>query len=94
MFRRLLTFAVRSYVRGPARSWIFTSGAMLLWRAVTRAGGKKEIIDLSRTKPGDRYVIEHLDITHKQQIKDLKRSRRADKLSNKQVSNKQQSGRG
>ncbi len=79
MFRRILSLAVRSYVRGPARSWIFTSGAMLLLRSIKRVTQKSEVIDLSRSKPGDRFVIEHLDVTHKQQMKDQKRARKADK---------------
>ena len=81
MFRRILSLAVRSYVRGPARSWVFTSGAMLLLRSVRRVTQKSQVIDLSRSKPGDRFVIEHLDITHKQQIKDQKRTRKADKAA-------------
>ena len=81
MFRRILSLAVRSYVRGPARSWVFTSGAMLLLRAIKRVTRKSDVIDLSRSKPGDRFVIEHLDVTHKQQMKDQKRARKADKAA-------------
>lgn len=80
MLRRLLTLGVRSYVGGPAKSWVFTSAAAMLFRLITKATSKKEIIDLSNTKPGDRIVIEHLDITHKQQIKGQKRVKKSDKV--------------
>ena len=83
MLRRLMTMAVRGYVRGPAKSWVFTSGAMLLWRQVSKATRRSEVIDLSNTRPGDKIVIEHLNITHKQQMKDAKRSKKDDKSSAK-----------
>lgn len=83
MLRRIMTMAVRGYVGGPAKSWVFTSAAMLLWRQVAKATQKNEIIDLSRTKPGDKIIIEHLDITHKQQMKDAKRAKKSDRSSAK-----------
>ncbi|MFT7598206.1 MAG: hypothetical protein ACI8TP_001127 [Acidimicrobiales bacterium] len=80
MFRKLLTLAVRGTVKGPAKSWVFTSAAAMLWGFVTKKASKKELIDLSKTRPGDKIIIEHLDITHKQQMKQLKRSKKDDKL--------------
>lgn len=79
MMRSLLKLAVRGYIRGPAKSWLFTSGAMLLWRAVTRSSAKTELVDLSGTKPGDRLIIEHLDISHGEQMKQLKKDRKAER---------------
>lgn len=85
MIRRLLVMGVRGYVGGPAKSWVFTTSALVLWRMLSRATAKNELIDLSDSKPGDRFTIRHLDITRKQQIKDLKRAKKADKATAKMV---------
>ncbi len=79
MLQRLLTFGVSKVVGGPARSWVFTSGAMALWRFISSQTGRRETIDLSNTKPGDKILIEHLPITHKQQIKQTKIDKKLDK---------------
>ncbi len=83
MFRKLLVLAVRGTVRGPAKSWLFTSGALMAMRAIQSKTAKTEVIDLSKTKPGDRILIEHLDITHKQQIKSIKAAKKAEKQATK-----------
>lgn len=77
MLTRLVKFAIRKGIGGPARSWIFTSGFMALFRFARSKTGRRELVDLSATKPGDKIVIEHLDITHKQQIKQLKAEKKA-----------------
>ena len=79
MIRRLLAGIVRGYVRTPGRSWVLASGALLLLRFATRATSGTKVLDLSRTEPGDRIVIQHLDVTHKQQAKDQKRARKAER---------------
>lgn len=79
MLQRLLTFGVQRVVGGPARSWVFTSGAMALWRFISSQTGRRETIDLSNTKPGDKILIEHLPITHKQQMKQAKADKKLDK---------------
>lgn len=88
MFRRLLTWGLRSYIGGPAKSWIFTSAAMLLMRLVRSNTGRRELVDLSSTKPGDTILIEHLPISHKKQIKSMKKekreTRRASRAARKQ----------
>lgn len=76
MFRRLLIWAVRSYVGGPARSWVFTSAAVLAVRLVRNVTGRREIIDLSSVKPGDRLTIENLPISHQRQMRDFRRDKR------------------
>jgi hypothetical protein len=83
MFRKLLAYTVRGYVRGPAKSWIFTSGALMLARFVQSKTAKTEIIDMSKTKPGDRILIEHLDITHAEQIKAQKAAKKAARRANR-----------
>ncbi len=79
MLRKVLVFAVRSSVRGPGKSWMFTSGALMAMRAVRSKTRNTEVIDLSKTKPGDRIVIEHLGITHQEQIKAFKQAKKADR---------------
>ncbi len=76
MFRRLVVWGIRSYVGGPAKSWVFTSAAVLGLRLVKSVGGRRELIDLSTVKPGDTILIEHLPISHKRQIKDMKKAKR------------------
>lgn len=77
MFRRILVWAVRSYVGGPARSWVFTSGALLAIRVVRSVTGRREIVDLSSVKPGQTLIIEHLPISHKRQMRDLRHEKKA-----------------
>lgn len=76
MFGRLLLWAVRSYFGGPAKSWVLTSVAMLVFRAAKSVVGRRELIDLSSVKPGDTLMIEHLPISHKRQIKEIKKDKR------------------
>lgn len=78
MLTRLVKFGIRKGIGGPARSWIFTSGFMALFRFAKNRTGRREVLDLSATKPGDKIVIEHLDITHKQQIKQIKSEKKSD----------------
>ena len=92
MLTRLVKLAIRKGIGGPARSWIFTSGFMALFRFARGKTGRRETLDLSATKPGDKIVIEHLGVTHKQQIKQfkgeskaVKRGAKADKASAKQL---------
>lgn len=92
MFERLLALGVRLLVKGPAKSWIYTSAALALIRSVQKKTGRQQTVDLSRTKPGDRILIEHLPITHKEQMKQFaaedkaaKRAAKADRKAGKRV---------
>ncbi|MEM9652542.1 MAG: hypothetical protein AAGA65_10620 [Actinomycetota bacterium] len=85
MFRRLLVWAVRSYIGGPARSWVFTSAALLAVRLVRSVTGRRELIDLSSVKPGDTLTIEHLPISHRRQIRDIRRSKRQERKAARQT---------
>lgn len=85
MFRRLLVWGVRSYVGGPAKSWVFTSGAIMAVRVVRSVIGRRELIDLSSVKPGDTLTIEHLPISHKRQIKEIKRSKRQERKATRRA---------
>lgn len=85
MFRRLLIWGLRSYIGGPAKSWVFTSAALVLMRVVKSASGRRELVDLASIKPGDTVVIEHLPISHKRQIKEMKKEKRAQRRARRAV---------
>jgi 1-acyl-sn-glycerol-3-phosphate acyltransferase len=76
MFQRLLVWAVRSYVRGPGRSWIYTSLALWLVRLVRRVTGRRPVVERLSVSPGQNLTIDHLQVTHRAQIKDEKRARK------------------
>lgn len=81
MLTRLAKLGIRKAINGPGRSWLFTSGFMALFRFAKNRTGRREVIDLSATKPGDKIIIEHLDITHKQQMKQMKGAKKSDKAA-------------
>ncbi len=81
MFPFVITWMVRAFVRGPAKSWIFTSAALSLFRFAKRRTGRQAVIDLSHVKPGDRILIEHLSVTHEEQLKQEKAARRSNKAA-------------
>ena len=83
MLSKLLSFAVRKTVRGPAQSWVFTSGVLMVYRWAKRRTGRRELVELTDIKPGDRYVIESLRVTHGEQLKDEKRAKKSSKLNAK-----------
>lgn len=85
MLRRVLIWGVRSYVGGPAKSWVFTSAALGLYRLVRSVRGRREIVDLSSIKPGQKIVIEHLPISHKKQIREFRRTGRAERRAAKRA---------
>ena len=76
MWLRLFRLALNAYTRSPARSWLITSVATVLYRMVRSTVGRREVIDVSSIKPGEMIIIEHLPVTHKEQIKEEKRRRR------------------
>ena len=83
MLTRLFRFAIGKGLGGPARSWLFSSGLLALFRFAKRQTGRRQVIDLSSTKPGDKIVIEHLDITHGEQIKQFKAQKKLEKQHEK-----------
>jgi len=76
MWRRLFQLAISAYTRSPGRSWLITTVVTMLYRMVSKTMGRHEVIDVSSIKPGEMVIIEHLPVTHKQQIKEEKRTRR------------------
>lgn len=79
MLTRLFKFAVARGIGGPGRSWVYASGFMTLLRFAIRATGRRGVSERLSTKPGDTIVIEHLEITHKQQMKQIRAQKKADK---------------
>ncbi len=83
MLSKLLKFGLGKTVLKPAQSWVFTSGIMLLYRWARRRTGRREMVELTNLKPGDRYMIESLHVTHGEQIKEAKRAKKSGKLNAK-----------
>lgn len=81
IIRTLLMWGVRSYVRGPAKSWLITSAAVLGLRFAQSAMNRVAMVEKTTIKPGDRFIIEHLEITHAEQITQHRRARRRAKKS-------------
>jgi len=76
MLQRLLVWAVRSYVRGPGRSWVYTSLALWMVRLVRRVTGRRPVVERLSVSPGQNLTIDHLQVSHRSQIKDEKRAKR------------------
>lgn len=83
MIQRLALAALRRYIGGPARSWVFTSLAVLGMRAARSVLGRREVVDVTKVKRGQLVVIEHLDISHKAQMREMKAERKADRAATK-----------
>lgn len=83
MIERALVLLIGRYIKGPARSWIYTSLGLMALRFLRSKIGSREVVELTASKPGDRIVIEHLGVDHKTQIRQLaaiaKRDRKAEK---------------
>ena len=76
---RFIAWSVRRFVAGPARSWVFTSIAVLGYRFVRSATGRKEIVDVGNVGKGQKIIIEQLPVTHREQLKEEKLARRVAK---------------
>lgn len=84
MLIRLTQLIIRSYVRGPARSWMYTTLAAMVIRQLRNMFGRKQLVDVSGIRPGEMIIIEQLQISHKEQIKQLKQADRKAKRAAKQ----------
>lgn len=79
MIRRLVYWGISRYSGGPGRAWVYTSIAELGLRASRRLRGRHPVRDTSKVKRGQMVVIEHLGVSHAEQIRSIKRDRRAAK---------------
>ena len=77
MLARLARLLLIRYAGGPARAGLYLGGLS----AVRRLLKHDPVVESVRVRPGEQWVIEHLDINHKDQIKQLhreeKRAKRA-----------------
>jgi hypothetical protein len=70
MLARLVKVLLVRYAGGPGRAAVyFAVGSFLRNRLRSR-----EVVLTERVRPGEQVLIEHLTITHKRQLKQLKRS--------------------
>lgn len=76
---RFILWGVRRYIGGPGRSWLFTTLAVFGYRVVRSTMGRKELVDVGGIGKGQRIVIEHLPVTHGEQLKEEKDERRSAK---------------
>jgi hypothetical protein len=79
MLGRFFRLALVRYAGGPARAALYLSGLSALQRTLR----PKPTIESVRVRPGQRYVVEHLTISHKDQIKQLKREEQDAKRARK-----------
>ena len=98
MLIRLFRVVIRAYVRLHYPSWLhemravrshgrsftYNKAVTVMERRLARAFGRTELIDVSRVKPGEVFVIELLPISHKEQIKQFKQTDRKAKRAAKQ----------
>ncbi|MEM8923774.1 MAG: hypothetical protein AAGD35_09730 [Actinomycetota bacterium] len=85
MIERLIVLAVRRYVGGPARSWVFSAAAVLGYRFVRSRTGRREIVDIGGVGRGRKIVIEHVPETHATQLKAERTVKRAAKADHRQA---------
>jgi hypothetical protein len=69
MLTRLLRLVLVRYAGGPARAALYLSAVSTARRLIK----PKPVIESLRVRPGEVYVVEHLGISHKDQIEQLKR---------------------
>lgn len=90
MIIRLLRLVLRSFVRlnypswlremyydrSHGRSWIYNKTVTAMVRRLVRAFRRTELIDVSKVKPGEMFVVELLPVSHKEQIRQFKQADR------------------
>ena len=79
----VIAAGVRRLAGSPASSWVLSTAAVAVFNWLRGRGAKTEKIDLSGAAVGDKFVIEHLPITHKKQMKQFKSEAKAQKKQTK-----------
>lgn len=69
MVGRLVRLLLVRYAGGPAQAALY----LTIWSFVRKRLRSDEVIEVQGIRPGERFVIEHLEISHTEQIKQLKR---------------------
>ncbi len=74
---RLIVWLVRRRFGGPARSWLLTSALIFGWRGFRRMLRPRPLVEQIPIGRGTHLTVDHLPITHKRQIRQFRRERRA-----------------
>ncbi len=77
MIERLIRIAVVRWAGSPRNSWLYTSAALGLYRGLRRFMGRRAVVEQFSLVPGQTYVVESLEVTHKDQIKQIKQENKA-----------------
>lgn len=88
MLAKVVDLFIRRTVKGPAQSWLFTSAIMLLLGWAKKATLKTQTVELENLRPGDKYLIENLNVTHGEQLKAEKATKKAAKKERKALKRK------
>ncbi len=64
---------------------MYVTGALFVVRAVRSVLGRRELVDFSSIKKGETILIEHLPISHKKQIRELRREKKKRKRDLKKL---------
>ncbi len=83
MVRLLIRILARSRTRSAASGVVLTTAALAVYDSLISRTGRQELVDVSGIKPGETIVITALDVSHKQQIKDERRSKKVAKKTAK-----------
>jgi hypothetical protein len=77
MLGRIALWGLSRYLGGPGRSWIVASMAVLGYRLIRSATGRRPVVEVVAVGRGDRILVEHLTITHQDQIRAGRAQQRA-----------------
>lgn len=83
MLASLVRLLARQYFGGSRRGLLMASLVTIGFTRLRSVLGRREVVDMSNIKPGETIVIEHLPISHKEQIKQFKRDERRAKKAAK-----------
>ena len=75
MVKYILRMFGRRMLSGSAQ-WMVPTAFLIVRKLFKSVFKGKELVDLSNSKPGDRFVITHLDETHSEQISRAKKDKR------------------
>lgn len=65
----------RRMLSGSAQ-WLVPTAFLVIRKIFKSVFKGEELVDLSKSKPGDKFVITHLDETHSDQINRLKKEQK------------------
>ncbi len=83
MIRLMIRLLARSQSRSAATGVVLSTAALAVYDSFISRTGRQELVDVSALKPGETIVITALDVSHKEQIRDERRSTKAAKKAAK-----------